>query len=411
MLRTELVLFFLASCATRNTPVAVAPVAELPPPVSPIAPAIEVKATLPPPPDRVPDTSAPDTLVHDVLATGGDAVRSVLATPERYRFQVVYADVSGKKLVRHGFRADAEYFFPASSMKVPIALALYDRVPKMQKPWLTRDATLRIGPEPVITTLARETWRALIVSDNASANRLLGFVGHRELHETLWALGMKSARVHTGFQVGSEPVPAEVSPKIEIVKPGGDVDVMPARKSDLVLPPTNAPALAIGKAHIDDGKRVEGPLAFDEKNAMRLAELQDALVRIVRPDLASATSTPDLDYARQALGTLASESGLAGYSRNVVADYELSPFLRGLERVRPRGQFELYAKVGQAFGFLTANAYVVDKKSSRAFFLIATIYANPDETMNDDVYAYDTIAFPVLADVAEAFAKHAFPTP
>jgi hypothetical protein len=41
-------------------------------------------------------------------------------------------------------------------------------------------------------------------------------------------------------------------------------------------------------------------------------------------------------------------------------------------------------------------------------FAIATVYANPDGTMNDDVYAYDTIAFPVLADVAEAFAKHAF---
>ena len=142
--------------------------------------------------------------------------------------------------------------------------------------------------------------------------------------------------------------------------------------------------------------------------AQRFSRRQDALVRIVRPDLALAKSTPDLDYARRALGTLASASGLAGYSRNVVADYELSPFLRGLERVRPRGQLELYAKVGQAFGFLTANAYVVDKKTGRAFFLAATVFANPDGTMNDDVYAYDTIAFPVLADVSEAFAKHAF---
>ena len=44
------------------------------------------------------------------------------------------------------------------------------------------------------------------------------------------------------------------------------------------------------------------------------------------------------------------------------------------------------------------------------FFLLATIYANPNEVLNDDVYAYDIVAFPVLADVAEAFTRHAFAT-
>jgi hypothetical protein len=82
--------------------------------------------------------------------------------------------------------------------------------------------------------------------------------------------------------------------------------------------------------------------------------------------------------------------------------------LRGIERVRARGQFEIYAKVGQAYGFLIANAYVVDKVSGRSFFLIASIYANPDETMNDDTYAYDAVSFPALADVGEAFCRHAF---
>ena len=28
--------------------------------------------------------------------------------------------------------------------------------------------------------------------------------------------------------------------------------------------------------------------------------------------------------------------------------------------------------------------------------------------MNDDKYAYDTISFPALADVGEAFYRHAF---
>jgi hypothetical protein len=348
-----------------------------------------------------------------------------MAAPEKYRFQVLYGAINeGAKptLERHGYRADAEYFFPASSMKVPIVLAAYERIGAVRaagKPSLTRDATMRIFPvgkttEPYVTTLAHETWRALIVSDNSSANRLLGLVGHREAHETLWKLGLPSVRIHTGFATGGDIDPAEVSPRIAFSGDGDVTGEIPARQSDLALPATLATGLDIGQASIVDGRRVPGPLSFADKNAIRLRELQDALVRIMRPDLLAANAhagvacPDDMAYVRQALGTLPSASGLAGFDRNVVADYQLSPFLRGIERVRARGHFELYAKVGQAFGFLIANAYVVDKDTGRAFFLIASVYANPDETMNDDLYAYTEISFPVLADVGEAFSRYAF---
>jgi hypothetical protein len=360
-----------------------------------------------------------------LLGGGSAALKTVIATPEKYRFQVLYAPVlEGAKpaLERHGYRADAEYFFPASSMKVPITLATYDRLAALRNAGhaaLTRDATIRIHPvsgagEPYTTTVARETWRALIVSDNFSANRLLGVVGHREAHETLWSLGLPSVRIHGGFATGAEVDPAELSPRVEFAVPGAPADELAARKSTLVPPPTDASSLAIGKASIVDGRRVEGPLSFADKNAIRLRELQDTLVRIMRPELLAAgapsdtASKDDLAYLRHTLGTLPSESGLAGYDRNIVADYQLSPFLRGIERVRARGHFEIYSKVGQAFGFLVANAYVIDKDTGRSFFLVASVYANPDETMNDDTYAYDSISFPALADVGEAFCRQAF---
>lgn len=369
-------------------------------------------------------TFVKDPLIERLMSGGGAALKSVVASPEKHRFQVLYGIVTeGAKptLERHGYRTDVEYFYPASSMKVPIALATYDRLAVLRgsgKPALSRDATMRIHPvsggaEPVVTTLARETWRALIVSDNVSANRLLGLVGHREVHETLWSLGLGSARIHHGFATGGEIDPAQLSPRIVFTAPGGATEELPARRSDLVLPRTDATGLDVGRANIAGGRRVEAPLSFADKNAMRLQELQDTLVRIMRPELlppssrAGAASQEDLAYLRQALGTLPSESGLAGFDRNVVADYTLIPFLRGIERVRPRGRFQIFSKVGQAFGFLIANAYVVDEDTGRAFFLIASVYANPDETMNDDDYAYDSVAFPALADLGEQVARHA----
>ncbi len=368
-----------------------------------------------------PPSLTDDALVRQILARGGKALAGVLAAPEKHRFQALYGVVRNGALERRGYRADVEYFFPASSMKMPITLATYERLAALRaggRAALTRDATLRIHPatgggEPYVTTLARETWRALIVSDNLSANRLLSFVGHREAHETLWGLGLASTRIRAGFATGGDIDPAEVSPKIDVTLAGAS-DELPARRSDLALPPNDAVNMGIGDAAIVDGRRVEGPLSFADKNAIRLRELQDTLVRIMRPELlpsnaaAGRTTKDDVAYVRRALGTLPSESSLAGYDRNVVQDYRLIPFLRGIERVKARGKFEIYSKVGQAYGFLIGNAYVVDKETGRSFFLIASVFANPDGVMNDDNYGYDDISFPALADVAEVFTRHAF---
>jgi hypothetical protein len=410
--------------AAPAAPATAPPLANAPAP-APRTPPREPAAAPPSPTTASTASSTNDTLLAQLLGNGGAVLKKVLASPEVYRFQVLYGVVgpgSTPTFERHGYRVDAEYFFPASSMKVPITLATYDRLATLRaqgKGSFKRDATVRIHPvsgdaEPYVTTVARETWRALIVSDNFSANRLLGVVGHREAHETLWSFGLKSARIHTGFATGAEIDPAQMSPRVEFALEAGGAEELAARRSDLVLPPTDAKSLDIGKASIVDGVRVERPLSFADKNAIRLRELQDALVRILRPELlvgapaGAAAANDDLAYVRQALGTLPSESGLAGFERNVVADYQLIPFLRGIERVKKRGHFEIYSKVGQAFGFLIGNAYVVDKDTGRAFFLTAAIYADPDETINDDNYAYDTISFPALADVAEAVSRHAF---
>lgn len=398
----------LAAASSAARAEATPPITEAPPPRTMGTPAPAVAPA---------NANVNDALAGQLMASHSSGVlKQVLASPERYRFQVLYAPVKNGAIERHGYRADAEYYFPASSMKVPIAVASYAQLGalKTKRMGLTRETTMRMR-DVASTTLARETWKALIVSDNFSANRLLGFVGHKEAHQTLWGFGFKSTRIHSGFATGGDIDPATQSPRIDISMPDGSTEeLMPARKSDLVLPPTDAQKLQIGESNVVDGRRVPGPLSFAEKNAIRLRDLQDVLVRIMRPELLSPSNTPDptspedLAYLRQTLGTLPSASGLPGYDRNVVADYQLMPFLRGLERVRPRAKCQVFSKVGQAYGFLIHNAYVVEKETGKSFFLVAAIYANPDEVMNDDTYAYDSISFPTLADVGEVFARHAF---
>jgi hypothetical protein len=59
----------------------------------------------------------------------------------------------------------------------------------------------------------------------------------------------------------------------------------------------------------------------------------------------------------------------------------------------------IFNKVGEAYGFLTDAAYIIDFKSGIEFMLSASIYCNSDEVFNDDRYDYDTIGFPFMKNL------------
>ncbi|MDB4884321.1 MAG: hypothetical protein JWL95_3087, partial [Gemmatimonadetes bacterium] len=82
-----------------------------------LAPAPEVGAqgTAAPAPKRPAAAKPPekDPLMERLLGGGTAPLKTVMAAPEKYRFQVLYGAVKdGPKptLDRHGYRADAEYF-------------------------------------------------------------------------------------------------------------------------------------------------------------------------------------------------------------------------------------------------------------------------------------------------------------
>ena len=56
----------------------------------------------------------------------------------------------------------------------------------------------------------------------------------------------------------------------------------------------------------------------------------------------------------------------------------------------------IFNKVGDAYGFLLDNAYVVDFENQIEFMVSAVILCNEDEIFNDDLYDYDRIGYPFL---------------
>jgi hypothetical protein len=71
----------------------------------------------------------------------------------------------------------------------------------------------------------------------------------------------------------------------------------------------------------------------------------------------------------------------------------------------------IFNKVGDAYGFLTDAAYIVDFKNGIEFMLSASIYCNSDEVFNDDRYEYETIGFPFMKNLGSVIYKHELKRP
>ena len=68
----------------------------------------------------------------------------------------------------------------------------------------------------------------------------------------------------------------------------------------------------------------------------------------------------------------------------------------GSQKIKPDSNIIIFNKVGDAYGFLTDVAYIMDTNKKIEFMLSATIYCNEDGILNDDKYDYETIGFPFL---------------
>lgn len=324
-----------------------------------------------------------------------------LRRAESLRLQVLVAhperDANGATvLARHGFRADRDYFYPASAVKLCAAVGALEKLGELDEA-----SRLAIGPrtplrltyedETVETTVADELTRALVVSDNEAYNRLLDFVGPSELSARMHALGLESAILSRRL-ASSDRTP----PMVELL-PGGGPPLLVAERADSATEVDEGPVL-VGTAHLDGARRrIAGPMDFGGKNRVSLHDLQDLLIMVARPELAPRTG-PSLGADERALllatlGALPSES-VRGAGR---ATDRLHKPLRDAVAARVPGHaVRVVGKGGRALGFFVENSLVVDETADTFFFVAVAVYANRNDVVNDDRYDYETIAVPFV---------------
>lgn len=419
-----------------------------------IAPGSRAAETLPAAPAAIPDAStgpaerfAPGWLAA-ALRGQPERFGDALARPDARRTQVRVAvvDASGPdgqpRWFVDTFRPDAEYFYPASAVKLPAAAAalgemrayaaagatglgretplVFEALPGISAAY-ARDPTAADGR----VTLAWEIRKALVVSDNDAYNRLFEFAGHRAVNERLWRAGLPTARITHRFNVVRTPEQNRRSPAVRAFFEGrwrgrGRPFERPAMVSDLGLPPLEQAGLDVGTAYIEPGgtTRVEGPMSFREKCALSLSDLQRLLAAIVLPTLdvgvdrqALGLDDADRAFLRATLGEAPAELSPTRWGGAEYAETRFRPTLGGVLKVRPRPALEVRGKAGRAYGFHVENAYYRDRRTGRSFFLAAAVYANDDGVLNDGRYEYGRVSEPFFTALGELVARAVFDAP
>jgi len=355
------------------------------------------------------------------------------ARAEELRLQIVVGRFEpgpdGRPVLRQAtYRAGAEYFYPASSIKTFAAVAALERLAELAAETglpIGRDTPLAIHPlfegerlerdDPSHLagggiTVGHEIRKLAIVSDNEAFNRLYALAGPDGIARSLARAGLTEARIVHRLSVVRSAEDNLRLPRIDFL--GADFVHALAERTASPPPPAPAmPGLLVGTAYLADEERVDRPMDFAGKNRMSLVDLQRGLCKLVAPGADCggggpfALGTEDLDFLLGAMAEYPRQSADPVFDRAEYPDAWGKRLLPGLVEALPQERWRIVNKTGSAYGFAIDNAWVEERESGRGLFVAATIYANSDGVLNDDAYDYREVADPFFAALGEAAGR------
>jgi hypothetical protein len=350
---------------------------------------------------------------------------TVMADPAGYRVQIIYTQIDRDDDNRPHFRSYThrlnadEYFYPASTVKLPVALLALEKINRLNVSGLDRNTTMLTGAEghgqtgvtadlsapDGLPSVAHYIRKVLLVSDNDAFNRLYEFVGQVEINESLHEKGLKDTRILHRLDLVLDVESNRYTNPLRFT----DGATILFSQDGAYSPRSFAASRPemLGRAEVVDGVLVRRPKDFAEKNAFPLQDLHDVLKALLFPDSVTQQGRFDLtpeDYRLiyRTMSRYPEESGIDEYQD---ADEYPQAFVKYLMYDRDEtipANIRIFNKIGSAYGFLTDAAYIVDYREGIEFILAATVYTNANETFNDGNYEYEEIGFPFLRDLGQA---------
>ena len=368
-----------------------------------------------------------EDLIENLMTQEGGLLEYFVQNKEQHKVQVVFSRIERDSLNNPEFHTfyfnhtPSEYFYPASTVKLPASLLALEKINNLGIDGLTKETTLLIdstfsGQSTAYTDSTSENGlpsvehyikKMLLVSDNDAYNRLYEFIGQGPFNKSMNEKGYIGTRISHRLSIFLSPEENSTTNAMRFVE--GD-SIIYSQDQVVNSTPLDFPEPTyLGKAHYSGGELISEPMDFKYKNEFPMQDQHDLLKSIFFPGTQSESERFDLtasdyEFIRKYMGMWPSETTYPDYTDH--SDYYVKFVMYGDGTNPIKEGVRVFNKVGQAYGFLIDNAYVVDFDEGIEFLVSAVIYVNANETLNDGVYEYDSLGFPFFSKLGQMFYSY-----
>ena len=336
-----------------------------------------------------------------VLSSENPKIKKVLDNIENFEVQIRFTQINRKNdsvhFIDYDFQVDQkQYFYPASTVKFPIAALALEKLNESKI--LNLYSRFYIEGDSVETTFANDVSKIFAISDNDANNRLFEFLGQDEINQRLLLKGIAPVRISHRLSV---PNADDVTTKSLVVYLNDSTTTLLNSIISSPITPLELNLISKGHGFYVNDSLVNLPFDFSLKNYYPIDAQHAVLKRVIFPEKFKETERFNLtkeqrSFLLDAMHKLPNE---LGYDSQEYYDSYGKFFLFGDSKEPLPSTIKIYNKVGYAYGTLTDCAYIQDTENEVEFLLTATILVNEDGIFNDNVYEYDTIGIPFLAEL------------
>ena len=333
------------------------------------------------------------------LASKHPRIKQIIDSLAQHEVQIKFTKIKREKhgiiFDDHGFQVnDQNYFYPASAVKLPIAVLAMEKLNQMAS--LTMDTRFYVEGDSVETTFASDINKIFVVSDNKANNRLFEFLGQDAINNALKQKGIESVRIShrlstdEAYEISTLPLVAYLNDSTTTMLEG-TINTTPK--------PLEINNTMKGIGYYEEDVLINEPFDFTLKNQYPINAQHGVMKRLVFPENFKESERFNLSTSQRALILEAMQRlpREAGYDSKEYYDSYVKFFMFGDSKEAIPDNINIFNKVGYAYGTLTDCAYIQDTKNKVEFILTATILINKNGIFNDNAYEYDTIGIPFLA--------------
>ncbi len=359
----------------------------------------------------------------------------ILTSKELLEVQIIYTQIDRDEnniptFSSFHYNVDTtRYFYPASTVKFPMCLLALEKINKLRIEGLNiytpmfhdsiysgqlavmRDTTSENG----LPSVAHYVKKILTVSDNDAYNRLYEFMGQQAANDILHEKGYHVRFLHRLERALSPDQNRHTEP-VRFINGGKNIyEQSMLVNKDSIVPPAR---ILKGKGYYkSDTLLIQKPFDFTYKNFFSLRDQQDVLRTVLFPESVNASTRFDLtdedyQFVYQYMSQLPTETIYPAYTKDSsYHDAYCKFFMYGAGKERIPDHIRIFNKVGDAYGYLIDNAYVVDFKNGVEFMISAVINVNTDEIYNDGKYEYETIGYPFFINLGQLIYQYELKRP